>query len=42
MTLPIPALRLSLEAGLAQLSLDPALAGPLLDYLALLARWNAT
>ena len=42
MTLPIPALRPPLEAGLAQLSLEPVLAGPLLDYLALLARWNAT
>ena len=38
----ISALRPTLEAGLAQLSQDPALAGPLLDYLALLARWNAT
>ena len=38
----IPALRPELEAGLAALSLDIALATPLLDYVALLARWNAT
>lgn len=38
----ISALRPALEDGLARLSLDTALAGPLLDYLALLARWNAT
>ena len=38
----ISALRPTLEAGLVQLSQDPALAGPLLAYLALLARWNAT
>jgi 16S rRNA (guanine527-N7)-methyltransferase len=36
------ALRPDLDAGLRALALDPALAGPLLDYLALLARWNAT
>ena len=42
MTVDIVALRPELEAGLAQLSQEPALAGPLLDYLALLARWNAT
>ena len=42
MTVDIASLRPELEAGLAQLSLEPALAGPLLDYLALLARWNAT
>ena len=35
-------LRPELEAGLSTLALDAALAGPLLDYLALLARWNAT
>ena len=38
----IPALRPELEAGLGALSLDTALATPLLDYVALLARWNAT
>ena len=42
MTVDTNALRPELEAGLAQLSQEPALAGPLLDYLALLARWNAT
>ena len=36
------ALRPDLESGLRQLGLDPALAAPLLAYLALLARWNAT
>lgn len=36
------ALRPGLEAGLRALGLDAALAPPLLDYLALLARWNAT
>ena len=35
-------LRPDLEAGLRQLGLDAALAEPLLAYLALLARWNAT
>ena len=35
-------LRPGLDAGLSALGLDPALAGPLLDYLALLQRWNAT
>ena len=35
-----PALRDTLEAGLAALALDRALATPLLDYLALLLRWN--
>ena len=38
----ITALRPELEAGLAALSLDAALATPLLDYVALLTRWNAT
>ena len=45
MTPPTPAtdaLRPELEAGLRTLGLDVALATPLLDYLALLARWNAT
>ena len=37
-----PALRAELDAGLAALGLDTALAAPLLDYLALLARWNRT
>lgn len=37
-----PGLRSELEAGLSALALDPALAAPLLDYLALLARWNRT
>lgn len=36
------ALRPELESGLRGFGLDPALATPLLDYLALLARWNAT
>jgi 16S rRNA (guanine527-N7)-methyltransferase len=37
-----PDLRPRLEAGLTQLALDPALAPALLDYLALLVRWNRT
>ena len=37
-----PALRTRLEAGLEALTLDRALAEPLLDYLALLLRWNRT
>ncbi|MDN5781669.1 MAG: 16S rRNA (guanine(527)-N(7))-methyltransferase RsmG [Luteimonas sp.] len=37
-----PALRAELDAGLATLGLDPALAQPLLAYLALLDRWNKT
>lgn len=37
-----PALRTELDAGLTKLGLDTALAAPLLDYLALLARWNRT
>ena len=40
---PFPAeLRSELDAGLAALCLDPALAMPLLAYLALLDRWNRT
>jgi 16S rRNA (guanine527-N7)-methyltransferase len=35
-------LRTELDAGLAALALDPALAMPLLAYLALLDRWNRT
>lgn len=35
-----PDLRPTLETGLTGLGLDPALSTPLLDYLALLARWN--
>ncbi len=35
-----PDLRAELEAGLAALALDPALATPLLAYLELLQRWN--
>lgn len=42
MTVDFSALRPTLEHGLAQLRLDAVLASPLLDYLALLARWNAT
>ena len=43
MTDPTPrALRADLEAGLDALDLERDLAGPLLDYLALLQRWNAT
>lgn len=41
-TVAVDALRPELEAGLRTLGLDPAVATPLLDYLALLARWNAT
>jgi hypothetical protein len=37
-----PGLRDTLGRGLAGLGLDPALATPLLDYLALLDRWNRT
>jgi hypothetical protein len=45
MTSPAPAtdtLRPELEAGLRALALDVSFATPLLDYLALLVRWNAT
>jgi 16S rRNA (guanine527-N7)-methyltransferase len=38
----LESLRPELASGLAALGLDPALASKLLDYLALLARWNAT
>ena len=38
----LDALRPELESGLRALGLDVAIAVPLLDYLALLARWNAT
>lgn len=37
-----PALRAELDAGLHALGLPPTLAGPLLAYLDLLARWNRT
>jgi len=37
-----PALRQRLDDGLHALGLDRALAAPLLDYLALLLRWNRT
>lgn len=37
-----PELRPALESGLDALALDRALATPLLDYLALLVRWNGT
>lgn len=37
-----PDLHAELDAGLAALGLDAALAGPLLTYLALLDRWNRT
>ena len=38
---PFPTdLRRTLENGLAAFALDPALSAPLLDYLALLVRWN--
>lgn len=37
-----PELHRTLENGLASLALDPGLATPLLDYLALLVRWNKT
>lgn len=39
---PDDALRDELLDGLRAFALDPALAGPLLAYLALLARWNRT
>ena len=44
MTTPpdLTALRPELEAGLRTLGLDAALATPLLEYVALLVRWNAT
>lgn len=43
MTTPIPtAARERLDAGLAKLGLEPAIAAPLLAYLELLLRWNST
>lgn len=42
MTDAVAALRPELESGLSALGLDAALAAPLLAYLALMARWNAT
>jgi 16S rRNA (guanine527-N7)-methyltransferase len=41
-SLPPPAARSRLDAGLDALGLDLALATPLLDYLGLLLRWNRT
>lgn len=38
----LSSLRPELEAGLRALGLDAALAAPLLEYVALLVRWNAT
>src|SRR5918993_92409 len=38
----IESLRPELERGLQALGLDAALSAPLLEYVALLARWNAT
>ncbi len=40
MNAPVGGLRQELDAGLAALALDPALAPPLLAFLALLDRWN--
>ncbi|MBU8977024.1 16S rRNA (guanine(527)-N(7))-methyltransferase RsmG [Lysobacter sp. MMG2] len=37
-----PSLRRTLDDGLRALALDPTAAAPLLDYLALLLRWNKT
>lgn len=37
-----PSLQRTLDDGLRALALDPAVAAPLLDYLALLLRWNRT
>jgi 16S rRNA (guanine527-N7)-methyltransferase len=45
MNTPAPfdaSLRRTLDDGLRALALDPALSAPLLDYLALLLRWNKT
>ena len=39
---PLAHLQPELETGLAELGLEPALASRLLDYLALLDRWNKT
>ena len=42
MRIDLTSLQPALVSGLSQLQLDTALSGPLLDYLGLLQRWNAT